>query len=70
MKPKRPLVILEPTLELQACVLSPAERRSLARVYARWAHQLRVSAAILEAHAAPKPKRKLGQFPTLLLPLN
>lgn len=50
-------VRLEPALEEHAALLNPSQRRALARVYQRWARQLRVSAKILEAdQQRPKPK--------------
>jgi hypothetical protein len=38
------IVTLEPCLEEVACLWSPAKRREMARIYARWARQLRVYA--------------------------
>jgi hypothetical protein len=70
-------VTLGPGLELQAGQMTPAQRRALADVYGRmsrqyanWEHQLRVTATIIEAHSAPRPRRKPGQFPRAKLVLN
>ena len=57
----RSRVVLEPALELQVITLDWRARRSLARVYFRWAKQLYVSSAILrsiELDALPKTERK------------
>ena len=57
----RPRVTLEPALEEQVALMGPGQRLALARVYARWARQLRVSAKILEqpAELRKPPLRKL-----------
>lgn len=59
-------VTLEPTLEEQVKLMSPSKRRQLAAVYERWAHQLRVSAAILDLEKKsqqPSPRRSLKPLP-------
>lgn len=55
-------VVLEPELEMEAALWSPAKRREMARVFARWAHQLRVSAAVLDAREKGlfRPRPKIG----------
>lgn len=57
----RPLVTLEPDLELQVITLSPGQRRALAKLYLRWSHQLLVSAQILE-QASKQPVRRQLRF--------
>jgi hypothetical protein len=52
-------VTLEPELEKRAALWPPAKRRKAASVYARWAKQLRLSAAIMERdEAKPRPSFK------------
>jgi hypothetical protein len=61
-------VKLEPELQMEAATFTPHQRRVLACVYERWAHQLRVSAKVLEARRRssprgtwkPLPRRKLA----------
>jgi hypothetical protein len=55
----RPLVQLELSLQEQAGDLNAAQSRAMASRLERWAHQLRVKAAILEAHSKPRPRRAL-----------
>lgn len=69
MKPKdskRPIVVLEPELELIAATLSPTQRRELARVYRRWARQLFVSARVLEKYQQPSLPRLKRLSPSKL----
>jgi hypothetical protein len=66
----RPLVQLELPLQQQAGDLNAAQSRFLAAKFERWAHQLRMKAAILEAHAAPRPRRGLRVLPPRRLVLN
>jgi hypothetical protein len=54
-------VKLEPELEAVAGEWSEAKRRALARKLRRWAHQLEVSAAIMELDA----RRRNGRRPVL-----
>ena len=42
-------VALEPSLQEQAELLTAPQRRSLAKIYRRWARQLDVSAKIMDA---------------------
>lgn len=56
-------VRLEPQLEEVAGKMTPAERRTLARKHERWAHQLKVSADVIDAHSGPKPKPRLRYLP-------
>lgn len=63
-------VRLEPSLEIQVITLSPVQRRALARVYERWARQLRVSAKILERDQLPRPKPQLRPLVPRRLRLN
>ena len=67
---KKLRIILEPKLELQASCLNACQCRQLARVYDRWAHQLKMKAAILDVDAAPPPRRVLRRLPTQKLLLN
>jgi len=46
-------VSLEPELEAQAALLTPAQRLALARKFQRWARQLEISAAIMRRHQRP-----------------
>ncbi len=55
MKNKK--VTLEPSLEPKACGLDWQQRLALARTFERWAHQLRVSAAMLRPQPTADPKR-------------
>lgn len=52
-------VKLEPELEAEVCLFTPAERIALARKMRRWARQLEVSAFILIRDAAPRRAAKL-----------
>lgn len=65
MKPK---VTLEPALESRAALWTPRKRRAIAAKLERWAHELRVSAAILESdQALPSPPRPKALPPRRLL---
>jgi protein subunit release factor B len=55
---KNTRIVLEPALEEFACEWSPAKRRAVARMYARWARQLRVTAKAMETQAGAPLKRK------------
>ncbi len=54
----KPLITLEPELQLQTVSYTAAQCRALARIYYRWARQLFVKARILDRvagdHAAAK----------------
>ena len=63
-------VTLEPVLEVEACLMTAAKRRALARTFERWARQLRVSAKILEVDEAPRPRPSLRALPRRRLSLN
>lgn len=63
-------IVLEPLLEEQALLLNPRQRRALARVYERWAHQLLISAAILEADERRPKRHPLRRLPARKLALN
>ncbi len=56
---EKPKIILEPLLEAQAHDLNAWQCRELARVYERWAHQLRVKAKVLLKARLPGPPKKL-----------
>jgi len=57
-------VQLELGLEEEACLLTPAQRRALAKKFKRWARQLEVSAFIMERRALPpKPRLSLRAVP-------
>jgi hypothetical protein len=57
MKTEKPYcpVTLEPELEEDAALWTPAQRLAAARKFERWARQLRVSAFILKRLSEPKP---------------
>lgn len=59
-------VTLEPALQEVAALWSPAKRREMARVFARWARQLRVSANIIDAQERGPFRRR----PSISLPLR
>ena len=63
-------VTLEPELEAEACLWTPAQRRAAAKKMRRWARQLDVSAVILERLLAPRPKPALKGVPRRKLALN
>jgi hypothetical protein len=55
---KNSRIFMEPALEEIACDWSPAKRREMARTFARWARQLRVTAKAMETQAGAPLKRK------------
>ncbi len=55
MKSQRPRVILEPDLQAEVELFSWQARLHLARKLERWAHQLRVSAKIIQRDLPPPP---------------
>jgi hypothetical protein len=57
-----PIVKLEPMLQKKAASLNVYQCRELARLYERWARQLRVKALVLEAHAGPRPVKSLSRL--------
>jgi hypothetical protein len=63
-------VRLEPELQMQAATYTPHQRRVLACVYERWAHQLRVSARLLEKHRLKPRRDPLRPLPARLLVKN
>ena len=63
-------VTLEPELEAEASLWTPAQRRAAAKKMRRWARQLDISAVILERHTAPRPKATLKPVPRRKLVLN
>ena len=54
-KIKHSPVVLEPGLEEEVLLMTPAQRRAMARKFRRWARQLEVSANILDKLNGPKP---------------
>lgn len=56
-------VKLEPELQMEAATFTPHQRRVLACVYERWAHQLRVSAKVLEKRRQSLPRASLKPLP-------
>jgi len=65
-----PRVTLEPELECEVMLFTPAQRVELARKFERWARQLRVSAFILGRDAEPKRPVALKVLPQRKLALN
>jgi hypothetical protein len=63
-------VTLEPELEEEASLMTPAQRLALARKFERWSRQLRVSAFILDRVYAPKPRPFLKVLTRRRLVLN
>jgi hypothetical protein len=63
-------VTLEPELEEEASLMTPAQRLALARKFERWSRQLRVSAFILDRAYAPKPRPFLRVLMKQKLVLN
>jgi hypothetical protein len=63
-------VTLEPELEEEAGLLTPAQRLDLARKFERWSRQLRVSAFILKRAYEPKPRPSLKALTRRRLVLN
>ena len=70
MKTQKSRVRLEPELEEDAALLTPPERRAMARKLERWARQLRLSATIMEIDDRPKPPPSLKPLPLRRLMLN
>lgn len=64
-------VTLEPQLEERAALWNPAKRVRMARIFERWARQLRVSARIISGDAEPRRHpRALQPLPRRKLELN
>ena len=63
-------VVLEPDLQEQAELLTATQRRSLAKIYRRWARQLEVSAKIMETDEKPPKRDPLKPLPRRRLGLN
>jgi len=64
-------VTLEPQLEERAALWSPAKRVRMARIFERWARQLRVSARIIACDAEPRRHpQELQHLPRRKLELN
>jgi len=61
---------LEPELEAIAADFNAHQCRIVARLYARWARQLRVKAQILEQDSQPVPPPPLRPLSPSKLPLN
>ena len=61
---------LEPELEAFAADFNAQQCRNVARLYARWARQLRVKARILERDSQPVPPPPLRPLSPQKLPLN
>jgi len=53
----RPAVTLEPELECEVALMNIRQRRTMAKKFERWAHQLWISASILERRQRPLPPR-------------
>ena len=67
-------VTLEPQLEEETVLMTPLQRRALARKFQRWARQLEVSAFIMlrnqQLASAPKPSPSLKAVPPKVLAKN
>ena len=65
------MVTLEPALEEEAAMWTPCKRREMARVFARWSHQLKVSADVMDAREKGpfRPKQRIF-LPRAKLALN
>jgi hypothetical protein len=63
-------VTLEPDLQEEVALYTPAQRLELARKFERWARQLRVSAFILRRAREPKGRAVLRVLPRRRLALN
>ena len=61
---------MEPELEREVALYTPAQRLELARKFERWARELRVSAFILRREAEPKGRAVLRALPPWKLVLN
>jgi hypothetical protein len=64
-------VTLEPQLEERAALWTPAKRVHMARIFERWARQLRVSARIISVDSEPPPHPPaIPRLPRRKLALN
>ena len=63
-------VTLEPELEQEVALYTPAQRVELAGKFERWAHQLRISAFILRRGQEPRARAVLRVLPLRRLALN
>lgn len=63
-------VRLEPELQRQAAQLDPRQRIELAIVYRRYAHQLEVSARVLERQRVPWRRRRVPRLESSRLRWN
>ena len=70
MEQKKIRVRLEPGLEEEVSLLTPAQRVALARKFQRWARQLRVSARIILRDELPQPRPSLKPLPRRRLSWN
>lgn len=61
---------LEPDLQIEVCTMPPEERRALAVRFIRWAHQLEVSANVLERQSVPWKRRSLPRISPCAIRLN
>jgi hypothetical protein len=65
-------VVLEPELEAMAALWPPAKRLEMARIFSRWARQLRVSSFIMTTDARGRvfPRPSLPKIPRRKMVLN
>ena len=56
------VVKLEPELQIEAATFTPCQRLALAVKFERWAHELRVSARVLEKQRVPWRRRSLPRI--------
>lgn len=63
-------VKLEPELQLLAATLEPLERIELAVIYRRYAHQLEISARVLERQRGPWRRRRVPKLESSQLRWN
>lgn len=64
------LVKVDPELQPEVAQHTPAQRRELAFIFLKYAHQLLVTAEVLERHAEPWQRRALPRVPPRVLARN
>jgi len=64
------LVRVDAEIQKEVAHLTPPERRHLADNFRRFAHQLEITASVLEKHSSPSQRRRLPRVSRSALPLN